>query len=68
MQDAEDFTTKIKLDKNVLTISQDPLHHGFWVMSLDRGSLPDKFKGRYTRKSAALQAAKAYMDARSKKD
>lgn len=68
MQDAEDFTTKFKLDKNVLTISPDPLHHGFWLMSLDRGSLPTEYRGRYTKKSKILEAAKQYMELRKTKE
>lgn len=26
----EDTTIKFKLDKNILTVSSDPMHHGFW--------------------------------------
>lgn len=64
MQNAEDTTTKIQLDRNVLNISQDPLHHGFWQLSLDRGSLPKEFQGRYTKRTEALKAAQVYIDNR----
>lgn len=64
--DVEDSTIKFKMDKNVLTVSSDPLHHGFWLLSLDRGSLPEVYKGRYTKKILAVKAAEQYIESRKK--
>lgn len=66
MFDAEDFTVKFKLDKNVLNVSQDPTHHGFWVLNLEKGPMPDRFKGRYTKKNLAIRAAEEYIESRKK--
>lgn len=66
MESAEDTTIKFKLEKNTLTVSSDPLHHGFWQLNLDRGALPLPFRGRYTKRNQALAAAKAYMDTKIK--
>lgn len=66
---AEEATTvEFKLDKNKLTVSQDLMHHGFWQMSLERGALPNQYRGRYTKKNEALKAAKAYMESRPPKE
>lgn len=63
----EDSTTfKIKLDKNTLTVSSDPLHHGFWQLNLEKGAMPTKFRGRYTKRAEALKAAKSYVASRTK--
>jgi hypothetical protein len=62
--DAEDTTTKIKLDKNTLNIQSDPLHHGFWTLSLDRGALPERYRGKYTSRVLAMADAKAYISER----
>lgn len=62
----EDTTIKFKLDKNILTVSSDPMHHGFWALSLDRGALPTEFRGKYTKRSNALIAAKAYIASKTK--
>lgn len=56
---------KFKLDKNTLNIESDPLHHGFWTLSLDRGALPTEFRGRYTKRTEALKAAQSYINSRS---
>jgi hypothetical protein len=66
VHDEEDFTTKIKMEKNTLTIAPDSTHHGFWVMSLDRGSLPEAYRGKYTKKGFALKAAEQYIEGRKK--
>lgn len=64
--DDEDFTVKIKMDRNTVTVSPDPLHHGFWQLSLDRGALPDRFRGKYTKKILAVKAAESYVASRAK--
>lgn len=65
---AEDTTIKFQLDKNKLTVSQDLMHHGFWGLSLERGALPNEYRGRYTKKSEALKAAQIYMESRASKE
>lgn len=62
----EDSTVKFKLDKNTLTVSSDPIHHGFWQLNLERGPLPDKFRGKYTKKALAISAANFYIESRKK--
>lgn len=64
---AEDSTTyKIKLEKNTLTVSSDPMHHGFWQLNLEKGAMPTQFRGRYTKRSEALKAAQLYIASKTK--
>lgn len=60
-QDAEATTITIDLGKNKLHIAKDPLHFGFWGLSLDRGALPTEFRGKYTDRRSAQQAADLYV-------
>lgn len=64
----EDTTIKFQLDKNKLSVTQDLFHHGFWGLSLDRGALPNEYRGRYTKRSEALKAAQRYMESRASKE
>lgn len=59
-------TTKIKTDRNTVKIEADPLHYGFWRLSLERGQLPLKFRGVYTKRILAEEAAKLYAASRTK--
>lgn len=64
---AEDTsTTKIKTDKNVVHVTQDEFHFGFWKLSLDRGALPSKYRGQYTKRAFAEAAAKEYAMTKTK--
>lgn len=68
VQGAEDTIVEFQLDKNKLKVSQDVMHHGFWGLSLERGALPNEYRGRYTKRSEALKAAKIYMASRPSKE
>jgi hypothetical protein len=58
--------TSFKLDKNILRVESDPLHHGFWSLSLAKGALPTAFRGRYTKRNAAIRAAQEYIALKTK--
>lgn len=51
---------KIVLPNNVIYLtSEDP--YGFWKISLERGQLPEKYKGGYTSFSMALRDAETWF-------
>lgn len=60
-----DTTVTIKLGNNSLRLAQDPAHHGFWFLSLEKGQLPTEFRGRYTKKVEAEKAASRYIAGRT---
>jgi len=50
---------KITVSNNIIHIrSEDP--YGFWHLSLDKGQLPEKYKGAYTHLSQAIRAAQTW--------
>lgn len=61
-----DSTISFKLEKNTLNVQSDPMHHGFWYLSLTKGALPVGFRGKYTKRSQALAAARDYMALKTK--
>lgn len=51
---------KIELDGNTVHIeTRDP--YGFWHLSLEKGQLPEKYKGGYTTFTQALNAANEWL-------
>lgn len=40
--------------------------YGFWSLSLERGALPDPFRGDYTTPSDAEKAVKSYLASKGK--
>lgn len=65
-ENVDTTTTRIKTDKNVVKVEQDPMHFGFWRLSLERGSLPRAFQGVYTKRIHAEQAAELYAKTKIK--
>lgn len=50
---------KITLPNNTVHIRcEDP--YGFWKISLEKGQLPEKFKGEYTTLTQAIRAAETW--------
>lgn len=64
--DVDTTITKIKTDKNTVNVTQDPIHYGFWQLSLDRGALPAQFRGKYTKRVFAEAAALEYAKTKIK--
>lgn len=59
--DTTETITKFETKKNEVTVYQDPLHFGFWRLSLKRGALPAAFRGQYTKRIFAEAAAQEYV-------
>ncbi|SHH46736.1 hypothetical protein [Bradyrhizobium erythrophlei] len=49
---------------NKITAARD-LQYGFWTLSLDRGALPEKYKGSYTTHEAVDRAIANYLEDRN---